>query len=96
MNYKMIATTFFTPLEYGCIGYSEKQAVEEFGKENVSAYHSTFKPLEWTFNENLPGDICYIKIICKKDENEKVIGLHYLGPNAGEVVQVILYINTMK
>lgn len=26
MNYKNIATTVFTPLEYGCIGYSEEDA----------------------------------------------------------------------
>lgn len=26
MNYKMIATTVFTPLEYGCIGYAEEDA----------------------------------------------------------------------
>lgn len=29
MNYKNIATTVFTPLEYGCIGYSEEEAIEK-------------------------------------------------------------------
>jgi len=27
------------------------------------------------------------KIICHKLENERVVGFHYLGPNAGEVTQ---------
>ena len=87
MNYKMIATTVFTPLEYGVIGYSEDEARSLYGTDNVTAYHSAFKPLEWVYVENRPADICYVKIVCKKDENEKVIGLHFLGPNAGEVVQ---------
>ena len=87
MNYKMIATTVFTPLEYGVIGYSEEEAIEVFGRENVTAYHSVFKPYEWVYVEGRPSDVCYVKMVCKKDENEKIIGLHYVGPNAGEVVQ---------
>lgn len=27
MNYKNVATTVFTPLEYGCIGYSEEDSI---------------------------------------------------------------------
>jgi len=87
MNYRMIATTVFTPLEYSIIGYGEEEAINLFGRNNVTAYHSVFKPLEWVYIENRPSDLCYVKMVCKKDENEKVIGLHYVGPNAGEVVQ---------
>jgi thioredoxin reductase (NADPH) len=29
----------------------------------------------------------YAKIICDKSENEKILGIHYVGPNAGEVMQ---------
>lgn len=29
----------------------------------------------------------YIKVVCNKLENEKVLGMHYLGQNAGEVMQ---------
>lgn len=29
MNYELIATTVFTPLEYGCIGLSEEDAIKE-------------------------------------------------------------------
>lgn len=28
----------------------------------------------------------YMKIICLKTENEKVIGMHYFGPSADEVI----------
>ncbi|CAF0873445.1 unnamed protein product [Rotaria sordida] len=30
---------------------------------------------------------CLAKLICDKSENDRIVGLHFLGPNAGEVVQ---------
>ncbi|CAF5134667.1 unnamed protein product [Rotaria magnacalcarata] len=30
---------------------------------------------------------CLAKLICDKSQNDKVVGLHFMGPNAGEVVQ---------
>jgi thioredoxin reductase (NADPH) len=87
MNYKMIATTVFTPLEYGIIGYGEDEAKQVYGAENIVAYHSVFKPLEWVYLEEHPSDACYVKMVCKKDENERIIGLHYVGPQAGEIIQ---------
>jgi len=38
MNYNLIATTVFTPLEYGTIGYSEDDAYKKFGQQNVDCY----------------------------------------------------------
>jgi len=53
-------------------------------------YHTSFWPLEWTVAHR-PDNACYCKLICiKKTEanpSEKVVGFHYLGPNAGEVTQ---------
>uniref|UniRef100_A0A3B4AP21 thioredoxin-disulfide reductase (NADPH) n=1 Tax=Periophthalmus magnuspinnatus TaxID=409849 RepID=A0A3B4AP21_9GOBI len=52
----------------------------------LKIYHSLFWPLEFT----VPGrdnNKCYAKILCNKLDNERVIGFHYLGPNAGEVTQ---------
>merc|ERR1712113_1241865 len=34
-----------------------------------------------------PENNCYLKLICVKSQKEKVVGFHYLGPNAGEVTQ---------
>jgi len=55
-----------------------------YGNDNISVFHSTFKPLEWTYYEEHTDDTCYLKLIVLK-ENDKVVGLHYFGPNAGEV-----------
>merc|ERR1712110_1388252 len=53
-DYVNVCTTVFTPLEYGCCGLSEEDAIQQFGEEDIE---------------------------------EKVVGFHYLGPNAGEVTQ---------
>uniref|UniRef100_A0A8C9MHH1 Thioredoxin reductase 1, cytoplasmic n=1 Tax=Serinus canaria TaxID=9135 RepID=A0A8C9MHH1_SERCA len=85
-DYLNVPTTVFTPLEYGACGYSEETAVEKFGEENIEVYHSHFWPLEWTVPSR-DNNKCYAKIICNIQDNERVIGFHVLGPNAGEVTQ---------
>lgn len=86
MSYKYVPTTVFTPIEYGCCGYSEEDARTHFGAENIVAYGSVFKPLEWNINENRYQN-CYAKVVVNTSENNKIVGFHFLGPNAGEVTQ---------
>jgi thioredoxin reductase (NADPH) len=50
MSYKYVPTTVFTPIEYGCCGYSEEDARSQFGAQNIVAYGSVYKPLEWNLN----------------------------------------------
>ena len=57
------------------------------GEANIEVYHTHFKPLEWTLVEERGDNVCYLKLITNKMDNERVIGIHYLGPNAGEVIQ---------
>ncbi|XP_038872335.1 thioredoxin reductase 1, cytoplasmic-like [Salvelinus namaycush] len=85
-DYVNVPTTVFTPLEYGACGLSEEKALELYGQDNLEVYHSLFWPLEFTV-PNRDNNKCYSKIICNKLDNDRVIGFHYLGPNAGEVTQ---------
>ena len=84
-NYDNVPTTVFTPLEYGCCGLPEETAIAKFGEKNIEVFHTAFWPLEWTI-PGRPETACYMKLITKNEDN-KVIGFHYLGPNAGEVTQ---------
>uniref|UniRef100_A0A674NIT6 Thioredoxin reductase 2 n=1 Tax=Takifugu rubripes TaxID=31033 RepID=A0A674NIT6_TAKRU len=77
MNYHSVATTVFTPLEYGCVGLSEEEAEKRHGKDGIEVYHAFYKPLEFTVAERDAGQ-CYLK---------KILGLHFTGPNAGELMQ---------
>lgn len=86
MDYENVPSCVYTPLEYGFCGTTEELALEKFGKDDVIVYHSSFKPLEWNFLKTREDDVCYTKIIVQKS-TRKVLGYHYLGPNAGEVAQ---------
>ncbi|XP_069760350.1 thioredoxin reductase 1, cytoplasmic-like [Narcine bancroftii] len=85
-DYVNVPTTIFTPLEYGACGFSEEAALEKYGENNVEVYHSYFWPLEWTVPSR-DNNTCYAKIVCNKQDHEKVVGFHMLGPNAGEITQ---------
>jgi thioredoxin reductase (NADPH) len=87
MDYSDIATTVFTPIEYGTIGYSEEDAKKNLGAENIVVYHAMAKPLEWALSNERESDYGFLKLICDKTKDEKVVGFHVLGPNAGEVTQ---------
>ncbi len=38
MDYRNVATTVFTPLEYGCVGMSEEAALDRIGAEDVEVF----------------------------------------------------------
>jgi thioredoxin reductase (NADPH) len=84
LDYSNIATTVFTPVEYGCVGLSEEQATELI--PFCTVYHKFIQPLDDALLENRPDNECYIKLITEPREG-KVVGVHYLGPHAGEVIQ---------
>ncbi|XP_065910410.1 thioredoxin reductase 1, cytoplasmic-like [Dysidea avara] len=85
-DYINVPTTVFTPLEYGSIGLPEEDAIAIFGENNIEVYHTYFKPLEWTVAAR-EDNTCYGKLVCNKLDNERVLGFHVLGPNAGEITQ---------
>ncbi len=87
MNYINVATTVFTPLEYGCIGYSEENAIAKFGDENIEVYHMQASPYEHSIIEHRENFPAYVKIIVNRADSERVIGFHVLAPNAGEITQ---------
>ncbi|KRX60862.1 Thioredoxin reductase 1, cytoplasmic, partial [Trichinella sp. T9] len=80
-------TTVFTPLEYGCCGMSEEEAIEEYGEINIEVFHSYFTPLEYTVPKRDDSEHCYAKLICNKHDDMRILGFHLLGPNAGEITQ---------
>jgi thioredoxin/glutathione reductase (selenoprotein) len=110
MPYELVATTVFTPLEYGSVGVSEDSVREPDPSSSASSlpytpaldqtYRGTrlkagyvvhskaFTPLEWTVvpREHRPRSACSVKVICQ-GKDQRIVGVHYLGPNAGEVVQ---------
>lgn len=86
MDYADVATTVFSPLEYGCVGLSEEDAIAKYGEDKIEVYHAYYKPTEF-FIPQKSIRYCYLKTVALKEGDEKVLGLHFLGPQAGEVIQ---------
>ena len=84
-DYSFIPTTVFSPTEYSFVGLSEEEAIKAHGNDNVEVYHREVTPLQLSIvKDNLKSS--YMKLIVLKSENEKVIGMHYFGPGADEVI----------
>jgi len=95
-DYQNVPTTVFTPMEYGSCGLAEEDALAQYG-EDVETFLQGFTPLEYTVPQR--KDPCFAKLICLKSQNLRVIGIHILGPNAGEIVQgfsIALKLNACK
>ncbi|XP_038054718.1 thioredoxin reductase 2, mitochondrial-like isoform X2 [Patiria miniata] len=86
MDYEKVATTVFTPLEYGTVGLSEEDAIQRYQEDDLEIYHAFYKPLEYSVADR-SSDQCYIKAICLREGEQRILGLHIVGPNAGEIIQ---------
>jgi thioredoxin reductase (NADPH) len=86
MDYDDVATTVFTPLEYGCVGLSEEVATERYGADNLEIYHAYYKPTEF-FVPQKSVRYCYLKAIARREGDQKIVGMHFIGPVAGEIIQ---------
>ncbi|KAK2944336.1 thioredoxin reductase [Blattamonas nauphoetae] len=88
MSYEFVPTTVFTPLEYGMIGMSEEDAIAKFGKDKLHVYCGNFVPLIRSFSQARDNDLekGFVKLVCVADQKDRVVGFHYLGPNAADVI----------
>ena len=82
MSYEFIPTAVFTHPNIGTVGYSEADALEKFGK--VSVYRSEFRTLRHTLSGS--SERTLMKLVVE-DATDRVVGLHMVGPDAGEIVQ---------
>jgi glutathione reductase (NADPH) len=82
MSYEYIPTAVFTQPNIGTVGYSEEDARRAFGK--VTVYRSDFRPLKHTLSGS--AERAFMKLVVDT-ASDRVVGLHMVGPDAGEVVQ---------
>ncbi|XP_037616740.1 thioredoxin reductase 1, cytoplasmic-like [Sebastes umbrosus] len=85
-DYTNVPAVVLTPVEYSACGLSEEKANLTFGENSVEVYHSYYWPLEWTLPARSKNS-CYVKVICHIPDQERVVGVHVMGPNAGDVLQ---------
>jgi len=68
------------------LGLSEETAISRFGEDNVEIYHAYYKPTEF-FIPQKGITHCYLKVVALREGEQKVLGMHFIGPQAGEVIQ---------
>jgi glutathione reductase (NADPH) len=82
MSYDFVPTAVFTHPNIGTVGYSEEEARKVFGK--VTVFRTDFKPLRHTLSGSTERTLMKLLV---DDASDRVVGLHMVGPDAGEVVQ---------
>jgi glutathione reductase (NADPH) len=82
MAYELVPTAVFTHPAIGTVGLTEAQARERHGA--VDVYRTEFKPLRHTLGGR--DERCLMKLVVDR-ASDRVVGLHMVGPEAGEVVQ---------
>ncbi|UIJ73483.1 glutathione-disulfide reductase [Aurantimonas sp. HBX-1] len=83
-DYDTIATAVFSQPEIGTVGLTEADACRRF--DEVEIYKATFRPLKNTLSGR--DERMMIKLVVDA-ASRKVVGAHILGPDAGELSQVL-------
>ncbi len=84
VDYENIPTAIFSQPSSAKCGLTEEEANEKFCKDNIECFTSTFTPLKGRITQDLTK--VFVKGIVDKQSN-KVIGVHYVGDGAGEIMQ---------
>ena len=83
-DHELIATAVFSHPEIGTVGLSEEDAGAKYKKLNV--FRANFKPMKHTLSGR---DTRMLMKLIVDAESDKVVGAHVLGPDAGEMAQVL-------
>jgi glutathione reductase (NADPH) len=82
MDYEFVPTAVFTHPNIGTVGLTERQARERHGA--VRIFRSEFRPLKHTLSGSSERTLMKLVVEAASD---RVVGLHMVGPDAGEIVQ---------
>ena len=82
MDYANVPSAVFSNPSIGCVGLTEEQARERYGR--VRVFTSDFKALKHTLSGS--AERTFMKLVVHR-ENDRVLGCHMVGPDAGEIIQ---------
>jgi glutathione reductase (NADPH) len=84
VDHMLIPTAVFSTPEIGTCGLSEETAREIHG--DVDIYKARFRPMRNTMSGR--DERMLMKLIVNP-KDQKILGCHILGPDAGEIIQVV-------
>ena len=83
VDYSSIPSAVFSQPPIAGVGLTEQQAREQFGR--VKVYSSDFRPMKNIFSPHTERGL-YKMIV--EETSEKILGIHMIGPEAPEILQV--------
>ncbi len=83
-DHELIPTAVFSQPEIGTVGMSEEEAARQYA--NVEIYRALFRPMRNTLAGRF--DKMLTKLVVDGD-SRKVLGAHVVGPDAGEMAQLL-------
>ncbi len=83
-DHETIATAVFSQPEIGTVGLSEDEAVKRF--TDIEIYRAIFRPMRHTLSGR--EERMLMKLVVD-GASKKVLGAHILGPDAGEMAQLL-------
>jgi len=84
VDYDFIPTAVFCQPNIGTVGFTEDEARAEFG--DITMYKSAFRPMKHTISGR--DEKTFMKLIVDT-ASDRVVGVHMMGPDAGEIIQGI-------
>jgi glutathione reductase (NADPH) len=84
VDHTNVPTAVFSEPEIGVIGLTETQARERLAKLDV--YKTTFRPMKATLSGR--NTRTFMKLLVD-GTTDRVVGCHIVGPDAGELIQVV-------
>jgi glutathione reductase (NADPH) len=84
VDYSLVPSAVFTTPEAGSVGLTEAQALQLHSK--VDVYRSTFRPMRATLSGH--SSKVFLKLLVDR-ETDKVLGFHGVGPDTGEMAQLV-------
>ncbi len=84
VDYDFIPTAVFCQPNIGTVGFTEDEARAQF--KDITLFKSTFKPMKHTMSGR--DEKAFVKMIVDS-ATDRVVGVHMMGPDAGEIMQGI-------
>lgn len=84
VDHDLIATAVFSQPEIGTVGLTEAQARDKY--KEVDIYKSVFRPMRHTLSGR--DEKMLMKLIVAAS-TDRVVGCHIMGPDAGEMAQLL-------
>jgi glutathione reductase (NADPH) len=84
VDHTLVPTAVFSQPEIGTVGLGEEQARKTHAR--IDIYKTSFRPMKHTLSGR--DERMFMKLVVD-GETEKVLGCHIIGPDAGEMAQLL-------